>query len=75
MRLVVAAFEKGIPISRCSFKWKLQPVCRGCIYRENAGNEFRGGGNTCCTYHFKHDTFRKAPPLGDWCPYKETERG
>ena len=73
MQLVFAAFERGIPISRCSFHWTLQPVCSGCKYRENTAGDQRyiGSTNSCCTYHLQHDEGRKAPPLGDWCPYKE----
>ncbi|MBQ7547594.1 MAG: hypothetical protein IJT41_11595 [Clostridia bacterium] len=78
LKLAIAAFVAGIPVTRRAFRWRLQPVCKGCEWRQNAGNQFRGTGNTCCAYSLETGKGRIAPPLRDWCPYlkpKKKEKG
>lgn len=74
LKLAVAAFVAGIPVTRRAFRWRLQPVCRGCEWRQDAGNQFRGTGNTCCAYSLETGKGRIAPPLGEWCPYLKPKK-
>lgn len=74
LKLAIAAFVAGIPVTRRAFSWRLQPVCRGCEWRQNAGNTFRGTGSTCCGYSLETGRGRIAPPLGDWCPYLKPKK-
>ena len=74
LKLAIAAFVAGIPVTRRAFRLRLQPVCRGCEWRQNAGNTFRGTGNTCCGYSLETGRARITPPLGDWCPYLKPKK-